>query len=269
MASSVEQQRQMAMERRRIQREEIIEGVDTTTPPFSGSHDDLTDVTAEQHQDLVSLSAEADAVLALAGQELDLDVQAANSVFKGPDAGAPAKPTFAALVAADIPALGEGPGIDIVGRTVGLGLDTVLLSHGDGTPAVEYATITLALAAASSGDTIYLPPGTFTEDITIPDGVIVRGSEMNSSIIAGQVTFAGDGWLSDAAVVISANDAATYAGVWAPDVLNKVGFIDHLFIMVVQAGAGSGYGIAQWGRDGSIEGDYCPYIFGTTQDVWF
>jgi len=53
----------------------------------------------------VTLHADADAnLLALTGQELDLDTQVANVVFAGPTTGAAAKPAFRALVDADIPA---------------------------------------------------------------------------------------------------------------------------------------------------------------------
>ena len=51
----------------------------------------------------VTLAAALDAILALAGQELDLDVQDANKVIAGPATGAAAKPTARLLVDADIP----------------------------------------------------------------------------------------------------------------------------------------------------------------------
>jgi hypothetical protein len=58
--------------------------------------------TADAHHDPVTLSAEAADVLALLGQEIDLDTQAPNVVFAGPASGADAAPTFRALVAADL-----------------------------------------------------------------------------------------------------------------------------------------------------------------------
>jgi hypothetical protein len=51
----------------------------------------------------VTIAAALDAILALAGQELDLDVQGANKVIAGPATGAAAKPTARLLVDADIP----------------------------------------------------------------------------------------------------------------------------------------------------------------------
>ena len=203
MAREVETQQQMAAERRRIQREEIIEGVDTTTPPFSGAHGDLTGVTEEQHQDLVTLSAEADAVLDLADQELDLDLQAENTVFKGPDAAPAAKPTFTALVVADIPALGYvssvtgGVNIDLTGAaatpTVNQAGNVVLLFDSGWAVLREYAEdgsgtgFAAALAAAASGDVVQLQAGTVAGDHTIPANIEVVGIGYNS-VLSGTIT---------------------------------------------------------------------------------
>lgn len=38
----------------------------------------------------------------------------------------------------------------------------------------KYATITLALAACSSGDTVMVAPGTYAENVTVPDGVHIH-----------------------------------------------------------------------------------------------
>jgi hypothetical protein len=51
----------------------------------------------------VTLGADADTVLGLAGQAISLDAQTANRVLAGPSSGAAADPTFRALVPADIP----------------------------------------------------------------------------------------------------------------------------------------------------------------------
>lgn len=57
----------------------------------------------DSHHPVVTLSAEAADVLALVGQELDLETQVANTVFAGPASGADAKPAFRALVEEDLP----------------------------------------------------------------------------------------------------------------------------------------------------------------------
>lgn len=85
----------------------------------------------------------------------------------------------------------EGPGIDVVedgySKTIGLGGDAVLLYDSGGLPVVEYATITAACAAAASGDMVQPQAGTYTENITIPAGVTVRGRGP-ATVIAGTVT---------------------------------------------------------------------------------
>ena len=66
----------------------------------------LQEIGAGGLHDPVTLAADADTLLGLTGQEIGLDSQAANTVFAGPESGEAADPTFRALVAADIPALG-------------------------------------------------------------------------------------------------------------------------------------------------------------------
>lgn len=43
-------------------------------------------------------------------------------------------------------------------------------------PAASYDTLTEALAAASSGDVVLLPPGTYSGDHTVPAGVVLTGN---------------------------------------------------------------------------------------------
>lgn len=58
----------------------------------------------------------------------------------------------------------------------------------------SYTTITAALAAASSGDTICIKPGTYTENITLVDGVdlctLTIGEKHNQTVtLKGKITF--------------------------------------------------------------------------------
>ena len=92
-------------------------------------------------------------------------------------------------------AAGEGPGIDLVGTVIGLGLDSILISHANGDPASEYATISAACAAASAGDIIFIAkPGTFAEGVSVPANVGLVGLGRDKTKITGQVTL-GDGAL--------------------------------------------------------------------------
>lgn len=58
---------------------------------------------AAPHHTIVSLAADAEALLGLTGQQLTLDPQDANLIFAGPAAGGAVDPTFRSLVDADIP----------------------------------------------------------------------------------------------------------------------------------------------------------------------
>jgi len=82
----------------------------------------------------------------------------------------------------------EGPGIDLVGLQVGLGGDSFLLYDDEtAAPVAEYATLTLALAAAVSGQMVETPGGSYTETVTIPAGVTVC-SKGNNTVIHGSST---------------------------------------------------------------------------------
>lgn len=78
---------------------------------------------------------------------------------------------------------GEGPGIDIVGTTVGVGLDSILLARVGGAPAAEYAFtpvgLNAALAAAASGDVIVIAgAGTL-----VPDAGYVAGAILSTGTV--------------------------------------------------------------------------------------
>jgi hypothetical protein len=81
----------------------------------------------------------------------------------------------------------EGPGIDVVREsntvTVGLGGDSILLYHADGSPVSEYefteAGLIAALAAATTGDAVILPAGTISltqNETYIPGDVLATGT---------------------------------------------------------------------------------------------
>ena len=77
-----------------------------------GDVDNALDQLAERTTDLepnshavVTLAADADAILSLSTQEIGLDTQDANTVLAGPTTGEAADPDFRALVAADLPAI--------------------------------------------------------------------------------------------------------------------------------------------------------------------
>ena len=52
----------------------------------------------------------------------------------------------------------------------------------------DYPTIAQALAAANSGETVLVAPGTYHELLTVPAGVILEGQDRNKTIIDGSQT---------------------------------------------------------------------------------
>lgn len=69
-----------------------------------------------------------------------------------------------------------------------------IVSAGGSASGANYTTIASAIAAASSGDTIYLSDGTYTEDLTLKDGVnlaSLSGFSSFSSNQQGNVTIIG------------------------------------------------------------------------------
>ena len=110
------------------------------------------------------------------------------------------------------------------GSTTNVTLFRVSVLHGvilvTATATTSFATIALAIAAASSGDTIWLGPGSYAESFTLPAGVHLRGIANAAAVIAGaaaggtRVTL-NDGSLLDGVGVTMPNDAfpvITYGG---------------------------------------------------------
>jgi len=191
----------------------MVRGAGKGTSAISGSTVPIGDAGTA-----VTLSAQADAVMEIgAPQILDLDTQAANTFFRGPTSGVAAKPSFGVLVAADIPAIGEGPGIDIVGRTIGLGGDTILLYDSGGAALKEFAFtdagLILALAATEAGDKCELPAGTLTGGPwTLAFGTLT-GQTRDSTILDGQLTVGDAVTVDGLSIIRSENDAGAIYGV--------------------------------------------------------
>jgi hypothetical protein len=59
----------------------------------------------------------------------------------------------------------------------------------DGSVIYPYTTVSAAIAAANSGDTIYIWPGTYTESITLTPGINLVGQSKFSVYIVGTATF--------------------------------------------------------------------------------
>lgn len=156
---------------------------------------------------------------------------------------------------------GEGPGIDIAGNKVGLGGDTILIYHANGSPAAEFAAtdagLDLAQAAMASGDMMVTPQCTFTAAHTFTAGLYY----LYGTIFSGQITLADGVQTNYLKVVRTANDANDLIGVIAP--ASGSVLIYDPYINVIQSGAGDAVGLLVAGGTGTprIEGGH---ILGTS-----
>lgn len=132
---------------------------------------------------------------------------------------------------------GEGPGTDVVGNKIGLGGDSILVCHADGSPVSEYpatdAGLDAATAAMAAGDRLETPVCTFTAahtlavaglydfglssftgQLTVSAAVIVRGLKMtrvSTGLMVGVYATAGESWLLDCDVDVESTDGTGWA----------------------------------------------------------
>jgi len=67
-----------------------------------------------------------------------------------------------------------------------------------------------AIAAASSGDAIFMPPGTYSGNHTIPDGVSVVGLDRKRCILTGQINLGLNSILSEVSVTRTGSSGTLY-----------------------------------------------------------
>jgi hypothetical protein len=102
------------------------------------------------------------------------------------------------------------------------------------------AGLTAALAAADSGDLVWVGPGTIAGNFSVPAGVgmVAMG---NNTIIAGSITLAGGAHLRGISIDYTAASASAIAGVVGPD--SGLCYINDCHIDIENTGAGDAYGV--------------------------
>ena len=110
-----------------------------------------------------------------------------------------------------------------------------------------------AIAAASSGDTIWLSPCVLTGNYTIPAGVTVVGKSIEDCMFTGQVTLSDGAIGANFAVELSADSGADIVGIVGS--ASGTAILNNVKIEVSQAGAGDACGIQ--GAAGDIMGWNC------------
>jgi hypothetical protein len=122
-----------------------------------------------------------------------------------------------------------------------------------------------AIAAAVSGDTIWVPPVTLANNYTIPAGVTVTGASIHDVVFSGQITLGIGSVLERLSITRTKNDALDYYGIVSAD--EGTNYLHQVRISVIQSGAGDAYGIRMFGYSGTIY-VYDGYVYGSTADVW-
>lgn len=123
---------------------------------------------------------------------------------------------------------------------------------------LPFATISEALTAATSGDVVWIFPGTYNESFTIPTGVTVRGFSKSAVTIQKTATDATDlitmgenSCLQDVTLALLANSHVQLRGIVLPGTTTATATIKNIDLTVDNSGAGAGssnvYGIHSTG----------------------
>jgi hypothetical protein len=146
--------------------------------------------------------------------------------------------------------LTEGDAIDITGSspeyTINLGMEYPLIWDGTNPP-TEYATLALAIAAASDGDTILLPPGTYSGNHLLPAGGTLAGVVRADCLLTGQITLSNLSHVENLTIDRDENSADTLYGLVGPAV-GEVAYAKSVTISVTNTGVGVGRGLTVFGK---------------------
>jgi len=148
----------------------------------------------------------------------------------------------------------EGPGIDLIGLTIGVGLDSILVAHADGSPATEYQKNNLvgALAGTVSGDAVMLCPGIFEGGIIVPVGVAVVGIDRSKCVLTGSLQLSDESVLAN--LTVTRSGAGTVVGVEGP--ASGTAYIYNTTIIVTDGSPA----IALHITGGNVEGNYNEFL---------
>lgn len=124
---------------------------------------------------------------------------------------------------------------------------------------VTAAGFAAAIAAASSGDVITVPPATITGNVTIPANVKIVGESRYGTILTGQITGSSGSSLENLSVIRTANDSSILKGVVAPS--SGTMYISDCDIECTQSGSGDARAISGE-SGGSIEAWSC-FLYGS------
>lgn len=147
----------------------------------------------------------------------------------------------------------EGPGIDVVGNKIGLGGDSILIYHANGSPAAEFvatdAGLDLALAAMTAGDAAFLPACMVIQSAhTLAAGATFIFSP--KADIAGTLTLGDETSLWFARCKQSSASSGDLKGVIMPS--SGAAYLHHCTIDIENTGTGGAYGVYVTGGTGHV-----------------
>ena len=142
----------------------------------------------------------------------------------------------------------SGPlgGVDIYvsGRSVNRKGNTILVYNGDALPLSEYAAtsagLTAALAAAGSGDVVWLAPGDYTDSYTVPAGVGMVTMD-NNAALSGPVNLGASSYLKGVTIDYTASSADAIAAVTGP--ASGTAILNDCHVECTNTGAGNAYAV--------------------------
>lgn len=137
----------------------------------------------------------------------------------------------------------------------------VSATASDGT----HTTIASALTSASSGDTIFIRPGTYTENLTLKAGVNLTAYGCDSSfngtgkvIISGTCTFTAAGSVTISGIQLQTNSAALLA------VTGSAASVVNLFDCYLNCTNNTGITFSSSSASSAVKARYCGGDLGTT-----
>jgi hypothetical protein len=132
----------------------------------------------------------------------------------------------------------------------------ILLYDQDTETALEYdfgsGGFNQALAAAASGDVVWVPPGTIPGNFVVPNGVHVMGISRQSVIFNGRCNLGQLSTIEQLSIQRTANDGSSLIGVVNHDALGVSSQIINCYIQCEQNGTGSVRAISMEGN-GDLE----------------
>ena len=138
----------------------------------------------------------------------------------------------------------------------------------DGSDWTAYANdntgMAAAIAAAASGDTLWLPPCSLTASFTVPASVTLHGISATDCVLTGQVTLSDGSALESLSIIRSEDDAGAVYGIACAEALTAS--LRGVVVNVANA-TGAAYGI--YVTDASTFNAYETELVATTGSVGY